>query len=69
VHRKRIAKRLLLAVPWLSSVHTMASTEQVKQYGDEVMAAAMSTFRGVLPSYVFAAKLAAGAFVTMGAAL
>lgn len=47
----------------------MPATEDVRTYGREVMAAAMRTFKGVLPSYALAGKLAAGAFVTVGAAL
>jgi hypothetical protein len=45
------------------------SSPDVKNYGKEVMAAAMQTFKGVLPSYALAGKLAAGAFVAIGAAL
>lgn len=47
---------------------TMASTDDVRNYGKDLMASAMKTFRGVLPSYALASKLAAGAFVTFGAA-
>ncbi|KAK9900016.1 alpha/beta-hydrolase [Cystobasidium minutum MCA 4210] len=47
----------------------MASTEDVRKYGQDIMASAMKTFKGVLPSYALAAKLAAGAFIAFGGAL